>query len=326
VPRGTGVGEALRHLLSERRGTRVEVRAPERGDKRKLSELAQRNARFALDQDRRRHEQARGRRREALADLQAKLDLPAPPARIEAYDISNLGETYAVASMVVFEGGAPAKAHYRTFTMRDELGRDDLARIREAVRRRFARLAGPGEGDPSFAARPGLVVIDGGAGQLSAALAGMDDAGLRDVPVVSLAKRREEVYRPGIPDPLLLPEDSAALRVLQHVRDEAHRVALRHHRGRRGRGMTESVLDALPGVGPARKAALLRHFGSTDRFLSASREELAAVPGVPAKVARDVYDRLHKTAAPVGEPEPLGRGAPPSGGAGRAAHEEPSWS
>ena len=142
------------------------------------------------------------------------------------------------------------------------------------------------------------MVIDGGKGQLSAALAGMRDAGVEDVPVVSLAKRREEVFRPGIPDPLLLPEGSAALRVLQHVRDEAHRFALRHHRGRRGRGMTESVLDALPGVGPARKAALLRHFGSTERFLAASRDELAAVPGVPAKVAREVYDRLHKTAAP----------------------------
>jgi excinuclease ABC subunit C len=221
---------------------------------------------------------------------------------VEAYDISNLGETYAVASMVVFEGGAPTKAHYRTFTMRDEAGQDDFARIREAVRRRFARLAAPGEDDPSFAARPGLVVIDGGRGQLSAALAGMREAGVQDVPVVSLAKRLEEVYRPGIPDPLLLPEGSAALRVLQHVRDEAHRFALRHHRGKRGRGMTESVLDALPGVGPARKAALLRHFGSAERFLAASREELASVPGVPAKVARDVYDHLHKTARPSDAP------------------------
>jgi excinuclease ABC subunit C len=298
VSRESGAAEALEALLADRRGGRVEVRAAARGDKRKLAELAERNARFALDQDRRRHEQARGRRREALADLQGKLDLPAPPARIEAYDISNLGETYGVASMVVFEGGAPAKAHYRTFTMRDEAGSDDFARIREAVRRRFSRLGDAGEDDASFAARPGLVVIDGGKGQLSAALAGMRDAGVEDVPVVSLAKRLEEVYRPGIPDPLLLPEGSAALRVLQHVRDEAHRFALRHHRGRRGRGMTESVLDALPGVGPARKAALLRHFGSTERFLAATRDELAAVPGVPPKVARDVYDHLHKTASP----------------------------
>ena len=166
VGRESGAAEALETLLGDRSGHRVEVRPAARGDKRKLAELAGRNARFALEQDRRRHEQARGRRREALADLQAKLDLPAPPARVEAYDISNLGETYAVASMVVFEGGAPAKGHYRTFTMRDEAGRDDVARIREAVRRRFSRLTAPGEDDASFAARPGLVVIDG-VGQLS---------------------------------------------------------------------------------------------------------------------------------------------------------------
>jgi excinuclease ABC subunit C len=297
VPRDSAAVAALEQLLSERRGGRVEVRASARGDKRKLAEMATRNASFALDQDRRRHEQQRGRRREALADLQARLDLPAPPARIECFDVSNLGETYAVASMVVFEGGAPAKAHYRTFTMRYEGGPDDFARMEEALRRRFARMADPDD-DPSFAARPGLVVIDGGKGQLGAALAGMREAGAGDVPVVSLAKRQEEVFRPGRPEPLLLDPGSAALRLLQHVRDEAHRFALRHHRGRRGRGMTESVLDALPGVGPARKAALLRHFGSPERFLAASRDELAAVPGVPAKVAREVYDHLHKTAGP----------------------------
>ena len=297
VERGSPAAADLEALLTDRRGSRVEVRAAERGEKRKLAELASRNARFALEQDRRRHEQARGRRREALAGLQAALGLPAPPARIECYDISNLGETYAVASMVVFEGGAPASAHYRTFTMRHEGGPDDFARMGEALGRRFRRLAEP-DGDPSFAARPGLVVVDGGKGQLSAAVAAMRGAGAGDVPVVSLAKRQEEVFLPGRPDPLLLEDGSAPLRLLQHVRDEAHRFALRHHRGRRGRGMTTSVLDALPGVGPARKAALLRHFGSPERFLAASREELSAVPGLPPKVARDIYERLHKTAAP----------------------------
>jgi excinuclease ABC subunit C len=290
------------------------VRAAARGDKRKLAELATRNARFALDQDRRRHEQARGRRRDALAELQQRLELPALPARIECYDISNLGETYAVASMVVFEGGAPARAHYRTFTMRYDGGPDDFARMEEALRRRFSRLAEPGEDDVSFAARPGLVVIDGGKGQLGAALAGMREAGVTDVPVVSLAKRREEVFRPGRPDPLLLDEGSAGLRLLQQVRDEAHRFALRHHRGRRARGMTESVLDALPGVGPARKAAILRHFGSTERFLAATREELEGVPGVPPKVAREVYDHLHKTAGPREDGASVA-GAPAGGGA-----------
>ncbi len=312
VPQDSAAQADLEALLSERRGSRVEVRASARGDKRKLAELAERNARFALDQDQRQHEQARSRRRDALADLQERLDLPAPPARIECYDISNLGETYAVASMVVFEGGAPAKAHYRTFTMRYDGGPDDFARMEEALGRRFARMLAPGD-DPSFAARPGLVVIDGGKGQLGAALAGMRTAGVEGVPVVSLAKKREEVFRPGRPEPLLLEEGSSALRVLQHIRDEAHRFALRHHRGKRDRGMTRSVLDALPGVGPARKAAILRHFGSIDGFLSASREELEAVPGVPSKVARDVYDRLHKTAGPREGAAPVAGGAVASG-------------
>jgi excinuclease ABC subunit C len=277
----------------------VQVRPAERGDRRKLSELAQRNARFALDADQRRHEAVRGRRREALAELAEALDLPAPPVRIECYDISNLGETYAVASMVVFEGAAPAKGQYRSFSMRYEGGPDDFARMEEAITRRFMRLR-PEEGDASFAATPGLVVIDGGKGQLGAALKGMAAAGVEEIPVVSLAKRVEEVFRPGRPDPLLLPEGSAGLRLLQQVRDEAHRFALRHHRGKRERGMTESLLDRLPGIGPARKRAILRHFGTPERFLEATRDELAAVPGLPPKVARDLYEHLHRTAAPGG--------------------------
>jgi len=295
VPRGTGAGTALRDMLSERRGTRVEVRAPERGDKRKLSELAQRNARFALDQDRRRHERTRQRRREALSELQAALGLDAPPVRIECYDVSNLGDTYAVASMVVFEQGAPARAAYRSFTMRHAGGADDFARIEEVVARRFAHQP---DADASFAAAPGLVVVDGGKGQLAAALRGMTAAGVEGVPVVALAKREEEVFQPGSSEPLRLPTDSAGLRLLQQVRDEAHRSALRHHRQRRGRGMTASLFDSLPGVGPARRRAILRHFGSPDRFLEATREELAAVPGLPPRVAARIHDHLHKTAAP----------------------------
>lgn len=292
-------GEALTQLLSERRGSRVEVRHAERGDKRRLADLAGRNARFALDQDRKRHELARDRRRDSLAELQRLLDLPAPPIRIECYDISNLGPTYASASMVVFEGGAPAKRLYRTFTTRYEGDADDFARIEEVITRRFERLAGGGD-DTSFAQRPGLVVIDGGKGQLGAALRGIAAAGVDDVPIVSLAKRYEEVYVPGRPDPLVLPDGSAGLRVLQAIRDEAHRFALKHHRGRRDKGMTGSILDALPGIGPSRRAAILRHFGSPERFLQASADELAGVPGLPPKVARDIYDRLHKTAIPAG--------------------------
>ena len=299
VPRGTEDAEGLARMLSARAGRRVQVRPAERGDRRKLAELAGRNARFALDADQRRHELVRGRRREALAELAEALDLPAPPIRIECYDISNLGETYAVASMVVFEGAAAAKSQYRSFSMRYEGGPDDFARMEEAITRRFLRLR-PEEGDASFSATPGLVVIDGGKGQLGAALKGMAAAGVDQIPVVSLAKREEEVFRPGRPDPLLLPEGSAGLRLLQQVRDEAHRFALRHHRGKRERGMTESLLDRLPGIGPARKRAILRHFGTPERFLEATRDELAAVPGLPPKVARDLYEHLHRTAAPGG--------------------------
>jgi excinuclease ABC subunit C len=206
--------------------------------------------------------------------------------------------------MVVLEQGRPARAHYRSFTLRHEEA-DDFARMEEVITRRFRELAAGSE-DPSFGARPALVVIDGGKGQLAAALRGMDAAGVSGIPLVSLAKRLEEVFSPGRSDPLPIPEDTAASRLLQQARDEAHRFALRHHRGRRGKGMTASLFDALPGVGPARRRAILRHFGSPDRFLEASREELAAVPGLPAKLAREIHDRLHKTASP----EPSMQGAP----------------
>jgi excinuclease ABC subunit C len=297
VPGGVEA-EPLAALLGDRRGARVEVRAPERGEKRRLAELAERNARFALDQERRRHERARSRRREALQELKDALALPAPPLRIECFDISNLGETYAVASMVVMNDGVPARGQYRTFTMRHEGGPDDVARIEEAVGRRLERLA-RGDDDASFGARPGLIVVDGGKGQLAAARRAMVAAGV-SVPMVGLAKRNEEVFLPGHPDPVLLAPGSAGLRTLQQARDEAHRFALRHHRGRRGRGMTDSIFDALPGVGPARRRAILRHFGSPERFVDASREEVAAVPGLPPKVARDIWDHLHRTAGPDG--------------------------
>ncbi len=308
VARDTEGTDALAALLTDRRGARVEVRAAARGDKRRLADLATRNASFALEQDRRRLEAARGRRREALAEIADALELPAPPLRIECYDISNLGETHAVASMVVFEQGQPAKNQYRSFTMRYDGGPNDFARMEEAITRRFARLMRPDEEDPSFASRPGLVVIDGGKGQLGAALAALHEVGAEGIPIVGLAKRQEELFLPGRSRPVLLAERSAGLRTLQAIRDEAHRFALRHHRRRRGHGMTESIFDELPGIGPARRGAILRHFdGSTERFMNATRDELAAVPGVPAKVARDVYDHLHKTGGPAGVAPVAGR-------------------
>ncbi len=195
--------------------------------------------------------------------------------------------------MVVFEGGAPSKSHYRHFTMRFDGGQNDFARMQEALRRRFVRLREPDD-DLSFGACPALVVIDGGKGQLSAALEGMAEAGAPDVPVIGLAKQREEIFRPGRSQPLLLPEASPGLRLLTQIRDEAHRFALRHHRNARGRGMTRSLIDALPGVGPVRRKAILTHFGTPDRVAQASREELEGVPGLPPKVAREIWEHLHR--------------------------------
>jgi excinuclease ABC subunit C len=261
-----------------------------------MQEMAERNARLALDQDRARVARTRERRTAALGDLQDRLGLDAPPLRIECFDISNLGATYAVASMTVMIGAAPARAHYRSFTMRTEGGPDDFARMEEAIRRRMTRLAAQDD-DPSLGALPSLVVIDGGKGQLAAAQRAMREAGV-DVPMVSLAKRIEEVFVPGRSDPVLMPEDSPGLRLLQQVRDEAHRFALRHHRARRGKGMTASAMDSLPGIGPARRRAILQHFGSPERFMAASRDELEAVPGLPPKVARDLYEHLSKGGTP----------------------------
>lgn len=298
VPQGADM-EALTELLTTRRGRRADARYAERGDRRRLLDLADRNARFAVDQDRRRHEAAVARRRDALTQLQESLHLPAPPVRIECYDISNLGATHTVASMVVFEHGQPLKAHYRTFSTRIPGGPDDFARIEEAITRRFTRFRS-GDTDPSFSRRPGLVLIDGGKGQLAAAIRGLEAAGATDIPIASLAKRYEEVYLPGQSHPVPMDEHSAAMRVLKAARDEAHRFALKNHRGKRSRAANGSVLDTLPGIGPARRAALLKHFGSPERFLQASPDEIAAVPGIPRKVAQNVYDRLHKTTSPDG--------------------------
>ena len=303
-PELAGRTEVLAEALGERRGTRVEVRAAERGDKRQLRELAERNAQLALAQDRLRKERQRSQRTAALADLAEALGMADPPFRIEGYDISNIGPEHTVASMVVFEGGAPNKAHYRRFNIRGRegaAGPDDFASIEEVLGRRMSRFVAQSdlsphdaELDESFAALPSLIMIDGGKGQLSAGARALQPLRERGVVVLSLAKRLEEVYLPGRSEPLAIRHDSEASRLLQRVRDEAHRFALEGHRRRRGKAMTTSVLDDLPGIGPARKRALLGHFGSPERVLSASREELEAVPGIPGKLARELYGRLNK--------------------------------
>src|SRR3712207_2114847 len=222
--------------------------------------------------------------------------------RIECFDISHLGGTHTTASMVVFEGGAPKKSDYRRFTIRSVEPGDDYGAMAEVLGRRFARFSAEEERSPydaerdqSFAALPNLVVIDGGPGQLEAGLEAVRGFHARGVAVISLAKRIEEVFRPGIKAPLRLPHDTPELQLLQRVRDEAHRFALTHHRIKRDKAMTESIMDELPGVGPSRKRALLLHFGSPEAVLGASREQLEAVPGVPPKVARDLYAHLNKT-------------------------------
>ena len=298
VPRDAGDTAALEQFLSERRGSRVEVRTPERGEKKRLQELAAQNARVALESDAIQAEQKRLRRVEALEELRETLNLESLPLRIECYDISNIQAESPVGSMVVFQDAVPKKAHYRKFGVRRlEAGPDDFAAIEEVVSRRFARLGdvASADYDESFAGVPNLVVIDGGKGQLSAALSAMQAYDLPRVAVISLAKRAEEVFVPGRPAPIVLPRESPGLQLLQRVRDEAHRFALGFHRQRRETRARGSIFDDLQGVGPARRRALLRHFGSAERLLEASREELEGVPGVPAKTARSIYSQLHKT-------------------------------
>lgn len=294
--------DAFADVLSERRGGPVELRAAERGGKRRILDLAARNARLALDQEKLKTERRRQQRVVALDGLQRELQLSALPVRIECFDISNLGGTHTTASMVVFEGGAPKKSDYRRFTIRTTEGSDDFAAMNEVLSRRHGqweqqaeRSPYDAERDASFAALPNLIVIDGGKGQLSAGLAALQGFRDRGVAVISLAKRIEEVFLPGRPDPLTLAHDTPELQLLQRVRDEAHRFAITHHRLRRDRAMTASIMDELPGIGPARKRALLKHFGSPDAVAAASREELEAVPDLPAKVARRVYAHLNKT-------------------------------
>jgi excinuclease ABC subunit C len=292
----------LEEILAERRGGSVEIRASERGGKRRILDLAERNARLALEQEKLKAERRRQQRVESLDGLQKALGLDALPVRIECFDISHLGGTHTTASMVVFEGGAPKKSDYRRFNIREVEPGDDYAAMAEVLTRRHGqfekqveRSPYDAERDPSFGALPNLIVIDGGKGQLAAGLEALQGFRERGVAVASLAKRIEEVFQPGSRAPIVLPHDTPELQLLQRVRDEAHRFAITHHRIRRDRAMTESIMDDLPGIGPARKRALLKHFGSPDAVLGATREELERVPGLPQKTARGLYAHLNKT-------------------------------
>ncbi len=289
-----GAGDVA-EVLTARRGAGVIVRAVQRGPKRRLLEMAQRNAESAAAAETERLASRSASRIEALERLRDALDLPQLPLRIECYDISNLGEGHPVGSMVVFEGGRPKKAHYRKFAVRGVAGQDDFSMMAEILRRRFERYGAPEEHDGSFASLPDLVLVDGGKGQLSAASTVLQEAGVA-VALAGLAKQHEEVYVPGSRRPLPLAADDPGSLLLQRIRDEAHRFAVTYHRRRREADMLRSsVFDELPQVGPVRRRRILEHFGSPEAFIAASRDEMERVPGLPRKVGREIYAHLHKT-------------------------------
>ena len=294
-------------LLTESRGARVVVRVPRRGDKATLMQTVGRNAAEALAQHKTRRASDLATRNRALEEIQEALGLPTAPLRIECYDVSHLQGTEIVASMVVFEDGLARKSDYRRFVIRGIDGSNDVAAIHEVITRRFRRLldeqAAPTEDGPllvdpttgaarKFAYRPGLVVVDGGAPQVAAAVRALTELGIDDVAVIGLAKRLEEVWPAGEEFPLILPRTSEGLYLLQRIRDEAHRFAIAHHRGRRSASMVESVLDAVPGLGEVRRRTLLKHFGSLRKLRAAGAEELARVPGIGPRIADAIVEAL----------------------------------
>ena len=281
--------EAIEEWLTEKRGHGCKIHRPQRGEKRHLLETAERNARHALMRYMMRTGYADDRTNQALLQLESALALPAPPLRIECFDISTIHGKFTVASMVVFTNGHADKSQYRRFKIRAELDEaNDFVSMSEVLGRRYApeRMA-----DERFGSRPDLLVVDGGKPQLTAAINQLDALGL-DIPVCGLAKADEEVFVPWDDTPVVLPTGSASLYLIKQVRDESHRFAITFHRELRDKAMTVSVLDEVEGVGPTRKKALLRHFGSMKRLRAASVEEIAAVKGIPADVAQGVFDTL----------------------------------
>ena len=306
-------------FLSMVRGSKVRVRVPQRGEKRALLTTVGRNAQEAFTRHKLKRASDHNARAKALTALQEALELPEAPLRIECFDISNLQGTEIVASMTVLEDGIPKRSDYRRFKIRDQEGQDDFAAMEEALTRRFRRyLLERDEGARAgkrFAYPPNLLVIDGGKGQLGVAVRVLEDLGLEDISVVGLAKRFEEVYRPGESDPVRIPRDSQALYLLQQVRDEAHRFAITYHRTLRAKKMTTSVLDDVPGLGPTRRTRLLKEFGSVKRLREQDPETLKALRWLPDAVAVDLYARLH------GEPLPS---TPHERGAQRERRPSPS--
>lgn len=294
----------LEEWLTMKRTKRVRIRVPKQGTRASVLAAVGENAEQSLKELKIKRRTDLAARSRALRDLQEELGLPEAPLRIECFDISTLQGEETVGSMVVFEDGAPKKSDYRKFKVKLQEGMDDFKAMHEVVHRRFKRFVqekdkprDPNSRPPKFAYRPQLVLIDGGRGQLNAAMRAMEDAGVEGIPVASLAKRFEEVYVPGRPDPIVIPRTSEALYVLQHVRDEAHRFAVGYHRQRRDAAMRRSVLDDVPGIGRTRKNNLLKWFGSVDVMRRATVDEIRAVPGIPRHLAEAIHSRLRKEPA-----------------------------
>jgi excinuclease ABC subunit C len=313
VPELPADAEALTEWLTGLRGSKVSLRVPQRGDKRALAETVERNAGEAFTQHKLRRAGDLTARSAALAELQDYLALETAPLRIECVDISHIQGSDVVASLVVFEDGIPRKSEYRRFALREAAEEGDVASIAEVVRRRFSRYLkenaeaaavdpdrpgiDPETGKPrKFAYAPNLLVVDGAGPQATAAADVLSDLGITDLAVVGLAKRLEEVWLPGDPDPVILPRTSDALYLLQRLRDEAHRFAIRYHREKRSKRMQVSALDGVPGLGQARRTALIKHFGSVRKLREARVEEIEAVPGFGRRTAEAVV------AALAGEP------------------------
>jgi excinuclease ABC subunit C len=324
--------DQMQAWLSGLRGAHVDVRVPQRGEKRELAETVRRNAEHALALHRTRRAGDLTTRSQALREIQEALDLPSAPLRIECYDVSHNQGTFQSASMVVFEDGLARKSEYRQFSIRGSQGdgaRDDTEAMHEVITRRFRRYLmersasgdvelglGAGDGDDDappvsgpvdastgrptrFAYPPNLVVVDGGVPQVAAASAALAELGIDDVALCGLAKRLEEVWLPGEEYPVILERTSEGLYLLQRLRDEAHRFAISAHRKRRSKGMTVSALDTVPGLGPVRSAALLKHFGSLKRLRLASVEEIASLPGMGTRTAAAVVAALASGAPPA---------------------------
>lgn len=290
VPADLEEADVLSELLAERRGARVEVLCPRRGEKRALLDIARRNAARSF-QEKRLAEKART---DVVSETQTALGLPRPPHRIECFDISTIQGTRTVGSMVVFEGGAANKKRYRRYAIREAGAQDDFACMREVLMRRFRRAVEEGD-------LPDLVLVDGGKGQLNVATAVLKDLGIEDLPLASIAKSRggeggrspERFFVPGRMNPILLPQSGAVVRYLARIRDEAHRFAITYHRERRKKGTLNTALQGIPGIGPARARTLLNRLGSVARIRETGAEEIAALPGFNEKLARHVLAHLH---------------------------------